>query len=78
MTDMDRPKSRLAPALIVVGILFVMLAAYAAGYFAFSETPTPDNGIRVFNAPWQAFLYAPATRVESWITGEQVHPGCRE
>ena len=73
-----RPKSRLAPAMIVAGILFAMLAGYVGGYFAFSEGPTLDNGVRLFNGPWQALIYAPATRVESWITGEQVHPGWLE
>lgn len=71
---MDRPKSRLAPALIVAAILCAVLVAYIAGYFTFSDlSEVPGMRLRTFNAEWQAFMYAPAAWLESMITGEPVY-----
>jgi hypothetical protein len=74
--DPSRPKSRLAPAMIAAGILCALPAAYIAGYFAFSHTyDAPGPRVRMFNAGWQAFIYAPAAWFESTVTGTPVYSG---
>ncbi len=67
-----RPKSRLAPALIVVaGVLCAVLAVYVGGYFAASDRQdgsTSDIRFRTFGAKWQCALYSPAAWMEAATT----------
>lgn len=71
-----RPQGRLAPAMIVAGVLCIILAAYAGSYLAISRAfsdPAGDIG-RTFEEKWQCVLYWPAAKVESAARGVGVYP----
>ena len=70
---MDRPKSRLAPVLVVAFILCAMLAAYVGSYL-FSGYAWLEPGIqhRGFYREWQLTLYRPLGQIESRLTGNSV------
>jgi hypothetical protein len=77
--DGPRSKSRLAPALVVTGILATVLA-YAIGYacgsgLTFYESEVTGGEalyVRDFGAEWQCMLYFPAARVEALLRGYKV------
>ena len=73
-------RSRLAPAMIVVGVLLGLPGAYLASYLTFFRLE--DTGFdvlhRYVHAPWQKGFYAPAAMVESKIRGEPVDLWYRE
>jgi hypothetical protein len=70
---MDRPKSRLAPVLIVAGILCAALALYVAGYFfgGTARTLGPSQG-RGFRWKWLCVAYAPVAGLEARMRGVEV------
>ena len=69
---MDRPKSRLAPALIIFCAI-ALRAAYAAAYLFC----TSDWGhARLVARAWQVPFFTPAARIESAITGAQIELCC--
>ena len=81
---MDRLKSRLAPVLIVVGILSAALGVYALGYFLggeklahgpYSGPPRGAGHSRFFKSRWQCALYSPAAKVEAIAFGLNVRLG---
>jgi hypothetical protein len=82
--DRPRPKSRLAPAMIVAGAILAVFLFYALGYFLGSEvSPLSPLGIannkkpyrlRTFDGKWQCALYAPAAWIESVALGVRILP----
>ena len=72
---MDRPKSRLAPAMIAAWLLFGTLAGYVASYVLVSDRAAAgwrDNKpweLRHFNAKWQCGLLWPAAEAEANLRG---------
>ena len=67
-----RPKCRLAPAMIVAGVLAVMLFVYVAGYLAGQVNDLPERRRRMFSTKWQAAIYGPAAQVEALAIGRPV------
>lgn len=65
-----RPKSRLAPAMIVAGsvVAVVLVGGYLLGYLWGTQTGFDQGAgyrIRKFSAKWQCAIYIPAARAES-------------
>jgi hypothetical protein len=74
-----RPKSRLAPALLVVGILCGLLAGYVLSYFILMDDASTKVFVeqgssreRYFGPMWLCAFYSPAARVEAVTTGSMV------
>lgn len=64
---MDRPKNRLAPVLMVVGMC-AALGVYVVGYFllgAKSAYPSGNDIARTYTARWQTATFAPAAFIEA-------------
>jgi hypothetical protein len=74
MDEKPRPKSRLAPALIVAGVLAAILTCYGAGYLSLSDKlPNASGGIaRLFRSRWQAWAFVPAAVVEAKVSRIEV------
>jgi hypothetical protein len=71
----EKPKSRLAPAMIVAGVL-LLLVLYVAGYFGLSETdPSASRNEldRVYANKWSAAIYKPGGYVESAFRRQRVN-----
>jgi hypothetical protein len=71
---MNRPRSRLGPAIALAGILLAFVAAYMASYFATSKLfpGPPGMRLRTFKTEWQSTFYHPAAFLESVLTGRRV------
>lgn len=69
---MERPKSRLAPAMIVAGFLCAVLGLYIAGYLSCQSGGWGTISYRQVTAEWETTLYAPAAWVESLIRRNRV------
>jgi hypothetical protein len=70
---MDRPKSRLAPALIVAGVLCAASALYVVGYFyGCEERALGAAWGRGFRWRWQCAAYSPAAWIEARVRGSRV------
>jgi hypothetical protein len=82
----SRP-STAAPILAVLAVVLVTLGAYVGGYFrlgTFSKTNASISVIdsvryraggrwcRIFTTSWQAALYEPLGRMESWFRGVDI------
>ena len=76
-----------APILAVLAVVLMLLGAYVAGYFWLGKLSTRNLGIAVvngveyremkppcrdFNTRWQAALYAPLGKLESWLRGVDI------
>ena len=69
----------LTAAMIVFALIVVPLAAYVGGHYGLA-TLTEDSGsidgpvvFRYYRQSWQASIFAPAGRVEGWLTGRVVY-----
>jgi hypothetical protein len=71
---MDRPKSRVAPALIVAGILCAVPAVYLACYLRLGWRPTPIGSEvrRAYFSRWQALVFIPAAAIEARAKGVEI------
>jgi hypothetical protein len=71
----NRPKSRLAPVLTVALVLTLALA-YLAGYFVLGtmslDASNKDGRFRTFGSKWQCRIYAPAAKLELYLTGGEL------
>jgi hypothetical protein len=78
---MTRP-STAAPILAVLGVVLVTLGAYVGGCLWLGEQlsyrreqhvingrvfRTSAYGVRLYSTQWQAALFCPAARLESWL-----------
>jgi hypothetical protein len=75
--DGNRHKSRLAPALFVVGMLCAMVAVYTLAYFHRGSRMMEAGGlepytVRIFDSRLEPIIYAPAAWVESAFTGTKI------
>lgn len=64
-------------AALMLAVLLLPAAAYFGGYFALGGIGTLSTGsatymCRVFPAQWQADVFRPAAKVESFFTGQEV------
>jgi hypothetical protein len=70
----NRPKSRLAPAMMVTVIVLAMIALYVGGYLRGSRsTTTRGERLHNFGAKWKCMVYWPAAEVESLVIGAPVY-----
>lgn len=79
----SRP-STATPILAVLAIVLLLLGAYVAGYFwlgKYSDIPPPPSAfggpaapraIRIYGYHWQAYVFAPAAMLETWVKGGDV------
>jgi hypothetical protein len=74
---MDRTKSRLAPALIVAGMLCLLLGVYAAGYFLCQTDHVWGDFARqrYYSTIWHCRVFSLAAAVEARTTGFTVRLG---
>ena len=70
-----RPQSRLAPAMIVAGVLCAVLVAYVSGCVLSQRSRGFEVRHRRFRTKWQCVFYVPAVRAETILTGLTVHVG---
>jgi hypothetical protein len=63
----------------VVMLLVVVLTAYFAGYYLRGQeesligaSDSQDFKVRLFQSEWEAAIFAPAAKVESFCTGNHV------
>ena len=71
---MDRPKSRLAAAMIVACLL-APLALYVTGYFLLGDKsayPSGNDIARTYTARWQAVTFVPVAFIEAKMTRSNV------
>lgn len=70
----SRPKSRLAPAMIVAGVLCaVIIGGYVGSYLVVSQKKVEPYLVeRRFPYLWQWRVYSPLAWVEAKITGNAV------
>jgi hypothetical protein len=69
--DENRPKNRLASAL-VVAVMCAALGVYVAGYFLLgskSAYPSRNDIARTYTAKWLAMAFVPAAFIEAKIAG---------
>jgi hypothetical protein len=64
-------------AALLLAVLLLPAAAYFGGYFALGGIGTLSTGsatymCRVYPAQWQADIFRPAAKVESFFTGQEV------
>jgi hypothetical protein len=82
----SRP-STAAPVLAAIVLVAALVGAYVAGYLWLGQLTTANQGIAVlngvhyraaprwcrnFNTQWEAVLFEPATKVESWLRGIEI------
>jgi hypothetical protein len=75
----------LTAAMIVFALVVVPMAAYVGGYYWLAvatyvgfEGPRNDERFvdRVYASQWQADIFKPAARAESWLTSSEVGAFC--
>lgn len=64
-------------AALLLAVALLPAAAYFGGYFTLGGIGTLSTGsatymCRVYSAQWQADIFRPAARVESFFTGQEV------
>jgi hypothetical protein len=76
--DDERKKSNWPMiAALLLAVLLLPVAAYFGGYFALGGIGTLTTGhatcmCRAYPAQWQADIFRPAAKVESFFTGQEV------
>lgn len=59
--------------LVVLALMLVPVVLYPLGYFWLAVTDANDRVIvRGYRSKWQATVYEPASRAESFLTGRKV------
>lgn len=66
--------------LALIAIAVVPIAAYSIGYYACGRPMNlkHDRTMRIYSFEWQARIFSPLARMESWLTGWEVRTGCEE
>jgi hypothetical protein len=74
VAGMDRPKSRLAPMFIAVGILVCVVLGLYVGSYLVLHKPIDFRGVRYrgFDKQWKAIVYRPLAGIESIVSGRPV------
>jgi len=70
---MEKTRTPASGPLIVVVLVIAMLAAYVSAYYLMGTVGSAGaQRLHVYPAQWQAILFTPAAKVESFLLGREV------